>query len=259
VRTHYAFGDADLAAERLAELARVFEPSMLAFLARAGLVGARVLVDFGCGPGHTTRTLAARLAPARAIGVDGSARFIARARQTSPSSIEYLEADLTTDDLAGLSAEAAYVRFVLTHLPDPGAALTRWADALVPGGRLYVQETAALTSDHPALARYYTLVGELQRRHGQSLHIGRDLVSFVDRARYRIVSAAETPLLLSAPDMARLHAMNIQTWRHDEAARDVDADEVDELRAALEALAAAPASEAHVTYVMGELVLERLP
>jgi ubiquinone/menaquinone biosynthesis C-methylase UbiE len=259
VRTHYTFGDVDLAAERLAELARVFEPSMLAFLSRAGLVRARCVVDFGCGPGHTTRQLAARLAPARIVGIDGSARFIARARDGSPRAIEYREADLTACDLSDLSADAGYVRFVLTHLPEPGAALTRWADALVAGGRLLVQETAQLASDHPALARYYALVGELQRRHGQALHIGRELVSLVDSRRYRVVSAAETPLHVSGADMARLHAMNIQTWRHDDAARDFDVDEVERLRGALEMLAADPASEARVTYVMGELVLERLP
>jgi trans-aconitate methyltransferase len=73
VRTHYTFGDVDLAAERLAELSRVFEPSMLAFLARAGLVRARCVVDFGCGPGHTTRTLPARLTPSRIVDIDGFA------------------------------------------------------------------------------------------------------------------------------------------------------------------------------------------
>ena len=67
-------------------------------------------------------------------------------------------------------------------------------------------------------------------------------MSLVDPRRYRIVSAAETPLQVSAANMARPNAMNIQTWRHVAAARDFDVEEVERLRGALAMLAADPAS-----------------
>jgi hypothetical protein len=149
------------------------------------------------------------------------------------------------------------VRFLLTHLPNPGDALSRWAPALRPGGRLLLQETAHLASQHLALARYYELVDILQRRHGQSLHIGRDLGALVDAARYRIVHDERTPIAVSAPAMAELHALNIQTWRHDSLAQDFDPAEVDRLEQDLRALASDTSSTARVSYEMGEMVLER--
>jgi hypothetical protein len=123
---------------------------------------------------------------------------------------------------------------------------------------MLLQEVAVLASDHPALARYYDLVGELQRRHGQRLHIGKLLPTLVDPSCYRIRTFDETPIVVAAPAMARLHAMNLQTWRHDEAARDFDAAEVVRLGVALDAVAADADSSARVDYVMGELVLDRV-
>ena len=55
--------------------------------------------------------------------------------------------------------------------------------------------------------------------------------------------------------MARLHAMNIHTWRHDSAARAFDPAEIDRLSEALQDLAADATTAAHVTYTMGEMVL----
>lgn len=256
LRTHYTFGDVDLAAERLRHLARVFEPSLVAFLRRAGVRGTDRVVDLGCGPGETTRTLARVLTPTTIIGIDGSERFITRARRESPADFDYRVSDVTTCELAGMDADLLFCRFLLTHLPDPGAALSRWAAALRPEGWILIQETAELASDHPALARYYEMVAELQRRHGQSLHIGRDLEHLVDQGEYRIADLAHTPLEVGASDMARLHAMNIQTWRHDAAASDFDPAEVDRLHHALETLASDGGSSAYVTYRMGEMVLK---
>jgi trans-aconitate methyltransferase len=257
LNTHYTFGDVDLAAERLRHLARVFEPSLVTFLERAGIRRVDRVVDLGCGPGETTRTLARVLAPTTVIGIDGSERFIARARQDALPALEFRVADVTTANLASIDADVAFSRFLLTHLPDPATALSHWAQSLRPGGRLVLQETADLASDHPVLGRYYELVGELQRRHGQALHIGRDLEPLVDTTLYRIVDSARTPIDVRTADMARLHAMNIQTWRHDAAASDFDSLEIDRLHETLQALAADPAHPARITYTMGELVLER--
>ena len=257
LNTHYIFGDVDRAAERLRLLAGVFEPSLVDFLQRAGITTAARALDLGCGPGYTTRTLLRLLSPQAMIGIDGSERFLERAREESPPEIEYRLADVTTADLAGLDVDVAYVRFLLTHLPSPGDALSRWAAALRPGGRLLLQETAQLTSPYPTLARYYELVDILQRRHGQSLHIGRDLAALVDPTRYRLVLDERTPIAVSAPAMAELHALNIQTWRHDSLAQDFDPAEIDRLDQDLRALASNTSSTARVVYQMGEMVVER--
>lgn len=258
LNTHYTFGDEDRAADRLRLLAGVFEPSLVAFLRRAKIMAATRVLDLGCGPGYTTRTLSRLLAPHVIVGVDGSERFIERARAESPPEIEYRLADVTTTDLAGLEVDLAYSRFLLTHLPNAGEALSRWALAIRPGGRLLLQETAHLVSANPALARYYELVDLLQGRHGQSLHIGRDLRSLVDQTRYRIIRDERTPIGVTAPQMAELHALNMQTWRHDAQGKDFDPGEMDRLERDLRALASEKSSTTKVLYEMGEMVLERL-
>ncbi len=51
-----------------------------------------------------------------------------------------------------------------------------FASLLAPGGGvLLLQETGLLESSHPALARYYELVGRLQSHYGERLYIGVEL------------------------------------------------------------------------------------
>lgn len=254
----YTFGDGQLAAERLERLAALFAPAQRALLAEHAFRAPALAYDLGCGPGHTTRVLAAAVAPRWLIGLDTSQRYLELARRLSPPEIEYRHADVTALDPELPTAELVYVRFLLTHLAEPDAALAHVARLLARGGRLLVQETATIASEHPVLARYYELVGELQRRHGQRLEIGRELGALVDPALYRVVRAAPRELELDGRRMARLHAMNLPTWRTDPAARSFDPDELDRLGAALQALADDPDARVHVRYALGELVLERL-
>src|ERR1700754_1705417 len=54
----YSFGDSPTAADRLAVMARVFEPEMRVFLAKWSHLSPELAIDLGCGPGYTTRLLA---------------------------------------------------------------------------------------------------------------------------------------------------------------------------------------------------------
>ena len=74
-------------------------------------------------------------------------------------------------------ADVVHARFLLTHLAAPVEALRTWAGALAAGGRLVLHEVAALDSADPVLHRYYGLVADLQRHHGQALDIGDRLAA----------------------------------------------------------------------------------
>src|SRR4051794_17612598 len=69
----YAYGDSDLAAERLALVATVFEPTSREFVQAAAPRSPALAVDLGCGPGHTTRLLHEATGAARTLGLDASA------------------------------------------------------------------------------------------------------------------------------------------------------------------------------------------
>lgn len=256
--SHYTFGDNPTAAQRLQFLSDLFEPSLDAFVREHVRARPRHLVDVGCGPGHSTRALAAVLRPDHVTGLDNSEPFIEEAIRTSPAAYRFIVHDITAP-IAGqaLGADLVYGRFLLTHLAQPGDALSTWAGYLEPGGLVLVQETAAMYSTNAALARYYELVAELQRRHGQRLDIGRSLPDLVDASRYHTEHVGTRTFTLPGASMARLHRMNLGTWRHDSSAASFDQRELDELLIALTRLSEGPPTAAEVNYAMGELVVRR--
>ena len=105
-----------------------------------------------------------------------------------------------------------------------------WARACRPGGKLLVHETASLEAEHPALRRYYELVGTLQAHYGQKLYIGAHLDDSILAAGWEIEWSTVVEIEQPARVMAELHAMNLMTWRQDAfALQAFDGMELDEL------------------------------
>ena len=104
----------------------------------------RAILDFGCGIGNTTRTLAAQFSHAVVTGFDVSAESVAVARQLTPNaaSVRY-ESDsgerLPFDDG---TFDAAFTSCVFHHI-DPASRLA-WAcelrRVLIPGAPLFLFE-----------------------------------------------------------------------------------------------------------------------
>jgi SAM-dependent methyltransferase len=252
--TSYTFGDNPTAAERLALLAEVFEPATRDLLSRWAPRQVDQAVDLGCGPGHSTRLVHAVTGARGTTGVERSARFLEAARAVAVPGIVYLQHDVTVLPLPVPRAQLVHARFLLTHLADAAGALGGWTAALVPGGRLVVQETARLTSATPALRRYYELVAEVQRAHGQALDIGDRLADLAVGSGARVLHAGIRRLRPPVAAMARLHALNLLTWRADPAAGHIDRGELDALYADLTAIAGGAAAEP-IEHDLGELVL----
>jgi SAM-dependent methyltransferase len=258
---HYTFGDSAVAAVRLRRLADLFRPSLETFVMEHLPRPTRHVLDVGCGPGHTTRALAALLTGARVTGLDHSSSFIEEAVRTPVANVVYCVGDVTrardevVPDLP--PADALYSRFLLTHLPHPGEALSTWASYLTSGAFCLLQETAAMTGNHPALARYYELVADLQQRHGQRLDIGRALSDLPDRHLYDVRYSGERRFSLPASRMAELHRLNLMTWRHDPLAASFDPRELESLEAELAQIAEGRGVQPVVEYSMGELVVQR--
>lgn len=118
-RGHYTFGDNAVAATRLQRLADLFRPSLETIVAAHLPRPIRHLLDFGCGPGHTTRTLAALRPSARVTGLDKSKLFIEEAARTPVSNVVFCLGDVTRprDEAvpAVPPADALYSRFLLSR------------------------------------------------------------------------------------------------------------------------------------------------
>jgi SAM-dependent methyltransferase len=261
-RGHYTFGDNAVAALRLQRLADLFRPSLETFVTEHLFRPWRHVLDMGCGPGHTTRALAGLVTAAAGVtGLDHSPSFIEEAAQTPMPNVTYRVGDVTRPRDEAVPdvppANALYSRFLLTHLPNPGETLSTWASYLDARAVCLLQETAAMTGSHPALTRYYELVADLQRRHGQRLDIGRALSDLPDSRVYDVRYSGERRFSLPGSRMAELHRLNLLTWRHDPLAASFDRHELEWLESELAQIAGGRGAAAVVEYSMGELVVER--
>jgi SAM-dependent methyltransferase len=178
------------------------------------------------------------LKPGRTVGLDASPIFLEEARSRHGAGLELKVHDITSVPFPVDSPNVLFCRFLLTHLRSLGKVLAAWEGIAAPGGWLVIHETESLDSSHPALCLYYRLLAQLQRHHGQTLHVGAVLDSELAGSGWRVVESQRRLLEKPAADMAELHLANLRTWRDDEYARQAfDSDELAVLETSLERIA----------------------
>lgn len=256
--TPYPYGDSPTAGDRLALLAKVFEPSTADFLDAAARTDARdriqLAIDLGCGPGYTTRLVARRTGAHRTIGLESSSAFVARAREEEPpdSTVSFLETDVTRVPWPVGSAGPAqivFARYLLAHLPEVASMIDRWLGQVAPGGRLLVEEIVSIDTDHPVLSRYVELVTELSKSHGNDLLVGAALGSRRAPLAGQVVHDEVVRIAPPVDAMANLFRLNLTQWRTDPWARaTLDPAELDLLADDLVALAANPPPVGTITW-----------
>lgn len=154
-------------------------PTTDALFDRVGVpAGARCL-DVGCGGGDVTLVLARRAHGGYVTGVDLDAEKVELARDEAKAArIENVE--FSTGDVmrapGGARYDVIYVRFLLTHLPDPAAAVANLVRQLAPAGVLIVEDIdfrGHVCHPHsPAFDRYVELYRTAVRGRGCDPDIG---------------------------------------------------------------------------------------
>lgn len=257
-RREYAFGDDEGAARRLADLARLYEPTSAAFLTAHAPQNPPLALDLGCGPGHTTRLVAEALRPRRTIGVDDSAAFVDQARQAAPAGVEYLRHDVRQLPFPAPPADVVFARFLLAHLPRPAEVARLWTGLLTEGGVLLLEDTERMESTNAVCTRYLDLVQATLAAEGRELFAGRPLARLesVDGCVLRHSAAVE--VRQPARRYAALFAPNLRQWGH--RALELGVAEETELRrlaTGLEGMATGDA-QGTVTAVLRQVVLARV-
>jgi trans-aconitate 2-methyltransferase len=212
--SHYSFGDNRLAALRLEYLAAAVAPSSRSFLYRAKPDRVDLALDLGSGIGATAALVRDVTKAPCVVGYERSGNFLAIARRRYPE-LTFREVDVLSSAYPDREADLIYSRFLLTHIHRPTDVLTTSVQHLRSGGRLLLEETAALSSPVPALARYYALVEQLQAHHGQETLIGETLAALAAGIAGVRVTSVLQEIPIAAAVMARLHAMNLSTWKAD--------------------------------------------
>jgi SAM-dependent methyltransferase len=166
--------------ERLRVLARVMWPTTSALFARVGVPRNARCLDIGCGGGDVTLELARLASDGFAVGSDPANTKLDLAREDAVSAgIE--NAKFRNDDVMNGPAgderfDMIYARFLLTHLPDPAAAVAAMRERLVPGGVVVVEDIDFRGHFcHPpndAFSRFVALYTEVVQTRGGDPNIG---------------------------------------------------------------------------------------
>jgi SAM-dependent methyltransferase len=123
------------------QIDRLIEPlGREALRALAPRAGERI-IDIGCGCGHTSLDLAARVGPdGLVLGVDISLPMLAVARRRplppSVSRPEFRQLDAQNEELGRGAFDAAFSRFGVMFFSEPVTAFANIRASLTPGGRL---------------------------------------------------------------------------------------------------------------------------
>jgi hypothetical protein len=188
--------------------------------------------------------------------LDSSERYVAEARANHPR-LEFLHHDILDLPFPIESADLLFCRFLLTHLRSPTSALNTWAQLAAPRAVLVIHETESLNASHPALSRYYELVGEMQRHYGQELNVGAILDESFAASPWKVRLSERLLLKKPARDMAQLHLPNLRTWGGNEYAQAFDREEIAELDRALERIASGIEDGGLVENAARQIIAER--
>lgn len=182
--------------ERLRILSRVMSPTTLALLERIPITTAASCLDVGCGGGDVTFALSRMVPQGHVTGIDFDGSKILLAQQEAKSigieNVDFRVEDVTAPPLTDDRYDLIYVRFVLTHLRDPRAALVRFYGQLKPGGILAVEDIDfgghVCYPPSTAFDRYVELYSQSARARGCDPCIGPRLPSLVHSAGFSDVN-----------------------------------------------------------------------
>jgi trans-aconitate 2-methyltransferase len=248
----YAFGDDEVAANRLALLHRVFGGSSGAFVRAWRPAAVEVALDLGCGPGHTTRMVAEACRAGRVIGVDSSMAFVARA-----GDVEIVRHDVTALPFPTPVADLVYARFLLAHLDSPEACASRWTSLVRSGGRVLLDEVEGIDVRVPAFAQYLATVAAVMRDEGHELYVGPALAAMAVPPSARRVCSEVVEVRPTSGEAARMFLPNLGAWRSRPAARArVSQARLDELAEGLMELTASDA-RGEIVWQMRHVAIER--
>ena len=143
--SQYPLGTGDLELERLAFQHEVWGPSTRALLARLGVREGWRVLDLGCGPGLVAFDLAAMVgASGEVLALDESARWIAHVEEQAKvrgiANLRTVQSRIQDAEPEAGAFDLVIARWVLSFLPEPGAAVRRISRCLRPGGIFAMQD-----------------------------------------------------------------------------------------------------------------------
>ena len=202
----YIHGYSDDEATRLVVQAEYLAPWVFDGVA---LDGVRTLLEVGVGVGAETRLIRARWPELRVVGVDISPHQLQHARRVLAADLPsgrvvLARASGTTLPFADDAADAAFVCWLLEHVPEPVAILRECTRVVRPGGRVFLTEvyntSLVIEPRQPIIERYWAAFSETQLAAGGHPNIGARLGVAAAQAGLEVMSHRFVPVLGDARD-----------------------------------------------------------
>jgi trans-aconitate 2-methyltransferase len=169
----YTFGTSPTAADRLREISRFFNPLAREFIGQFIKGSPHAALDLGCGPGYTTHMVKTATGCREIYGFDVSDEFLAMAAERHPDYM-FIHHDITCTPFP-VHPEAAYSRFILSHLEDPVSIINTWAGELCKKGLLFVEELEDIHTEIEVFKTYLEANRGLVASQGAELYVGKTI------------------------------------------------------------------------------------
>lgn len=202
--SEYTIYGGDKGYDRLVLLSRILEGPTASFLRSVRIAPGSKCLDLGCGSGDVTMQLSALTGPeGTVLGTDIDVRKIelARGRDTPYQNVSFkvMDAYALGDEQA---FSVVYMRFLVSHMSAPREILDRVFKALVPGGKLAIEDTDFSGHfshpQHPAFQSYVHLYQQLLRKRGANADRGQELPALLRDAGFTDITVhIEQPVHLS--------------------------------------------------------------
>lgn len=216
----YAFGDTDVAADRLRLLARLFEPEMTRIIREWGPQRPKVAVDLGCGPGYTTLLLGETLSPGTLVGIDASERFVSIAQGLGGLGVRFVEHDLAGGVVPVGRVDVMFAHLLLAHLRSPREAVAGWTRALAPGGVMLIDEVESIETDNELLRDYLGLADHVVAARGATINVGPLVADLGSLPEVSILSSEVVAHSVAVSEAVEMFIMNFRTIRGDPSLRE---------------------------------------
>ncbi len=188
----YVHGTSPEEQARLGVMNRILNDRSLEEMALEG--GERIL-DVGSGLGHFARRMRRAAGPAgRVVGIERSevqrlAACRLAAEEHDEDGVDFRAGDALAPPLADDewgTFDVAHTRFLLEHVPDPGAVVRPMVRAVRPGGRVVLQDEDhsifRMSPSLPGLEAVWEAYYRSYERAGNDPYVGRRLVTLLHEA-----------------------------------------------------------------------------
>ncbi len=169
----YTFGTSKKAADRLGEIARIFNPLAVEFLTKHINGEIETALDLGCGPGFTTDMIYKTLKCKKVYGFDNSKEMLEYAKKQFPH-CNFLFQDVT-DFPFPFKSDFMYARSLLSHMQNAVDLANKWVKELNEGGWLCIEEVEDIYTDIEAFKKYLHINRGLVASTGAVLYVGKIL------------------------------------------------------------------------------------